>query len=160
MWAYHLLGIKTTGWEPKSEKAYEELKKLHASEVDKHGEDTLSVQAAYMKVFNRKSGYVKGLGPGARPPRKNRNDKENNEVRVELSAEIQKLKNDATQREVLLVTEIDALKASNEDLRTSNDELVASNDELKAALSRMNIENIKREKKLREEMMQMFEKMR
>ncbi|KAL2943454.1 Protein DYAD, partial [Bienertia sinuspersici] len=136
---------KESGWEPNAQKDYEALKKLHEKEVEKHGEDTLSVKAAYMEVFKHKSGYVRGLGPGAHPPKKSRAEGESNEVRVELSAEIQQLKEDA---------------ATREELRTTNEELIASNDELKATVSRINIEAIKREKKLRDDMMKMFEQMR
>ncbi|KAL2942225.1 hypothetical protein RDABS01_030575, partial [Bienertia sinuspersici] len=151
---------KESGWEPNAQKDYEALKKLHEKEVEKHGEDTLSVKAAYMEVFKHKSGYVRGLGPGARPPKKSRAEGESNEVRVELSAEIQQLKEDAATREGLLISQIETLKTSNEELRTSNEELIASNDELKATVSRINIEAIKREKKLRDDMMKMFEQMR
>ncbi|KAL2893771.1 hypothetical protein RDABS01_009680 [Bienertia sinuspersici] len=150
---------KESGWEPNAQKDYEALKKLHEKEVEKHGEDTLSVKAAYMEVFKHKSGYVRGLGPGARPPKKSRAEGESNEVRVELSAEIQQLKEDAATREGLLISQIETLKTSNEELRTSNEELIASNDELKATVSRINIEAIKREKKLRDDMMKMFEQM-
>ncbi|KAL2938680.1 RNA-binding protein 33 [Bienertia sinuspersici] len=108
---------------------------LHEKEVEKHGEDTLSVKAAYMEAFKHKSGYVRELGPGARPPKKSRGGGENNEVRVELSAEIQQLKEDAATRE-------------------------ASNDELKATISRINIEAIRCEKKLRDDMMKMLEQIR
>uniref|UniRef100_A0A803MMB6 Uncharacterized protein n=1 Tax=Chenopodium quinoa TaxID=63459 RepID=A0A803MMB6_CHEQI len=113
-----------------------------------------------LKVFKPKSGYVKGLGPGARPPKKRRVVGETNEVRVELSAEIQQLKEDAATREGVLVSQIESLKESNEELRTSNEELIASNDELKATVSRINIEAQKREKKLRDDMMKMFEQLR
>ncbi|KAL2923534.1 hypothetical protein RDABS01_015025 [Bienertia sinuspersici] len=151
---------KGSGWEPNAEKDYEALKRLHEKEVEKHGEDTLSVKDAYMEVFKQKSGYVKGLGPGARPPKKCRVDKESNEARTSLSLEIQKLKDNATVREASLASEIETLKATNDELKTSNEELIASNDELKATVSRINIEAIKREKKLRDDMMKMFEQMR
>ncbi|KAL2893790.1 hypothetical protein RDABS01_009699 [Bienertia sinuspersici] len=113
-----------------------------------------------MEVFKHKSGYVRGHGPGARPPKKSRAKGESNEVRVELSAEIQQLKEDAATREGLLISQIETLKKSNEELITSNEELIASNDELKATVSRINIEDIKHEKKLRDDMMKMFEQMR
>ncbi|KAL2899204.1 Fibronectin-binding protein PlpA [Bienertia sinuspersici] len=151
---------KRSGWEPNAEKDYEALKRLHEKEVEKHGEDTLSVKDAYMEVFKQKSGYVKGLGPGARPPKKCRADGESNEARTSLSLEIQKLKDDAAAREASLASEIETLKASNDELKTSNEELIASNDEIKATVSRINIEAIKREKKLRDDMMKMFEQMR
>ncbi|KAL2938450.1 hypothetical protein RDABS01_021899, partial [Bienertia sinuspersici] len=139
---------KGSGWEPNAEKDYEALKRLHEKEIEKHGEDTLSVKDAYMEVFKHKSGYVKGLGPGARPPKKCRAEGESNEAR-----------DDAATREASLVSEIKTLKASNEELKTSNEELIASNDELKATVSRINIEAIKCEKKLRDNMMKMFEQM-
>ncbi|KAL2903390.1 hypothetical protein RDABS01_002100 [Bienertia sinuspersici] len=142
------------------QKNYEALKRLHEKEIEKHGEDTLSVKDAYIKVFKHKSGYVKGLGPGARPPKKCRAEGESNEARVSLSSEIQKLKDDAATREASLVSEIETLKVSNKELKTSNEELIASNDELKATVSRINIEAIKREKKLKDDMMKMFEQMR
>ncbi|KAL2897363.1 hypothetical protein RDABS01_039146, partial [Bienertia sinuspersici] len=88
--------------------------------------------------------YVKGHGPGARPSKKRRADGESNEARASLSLEIQKLKDNAT---------------SNDELKTSNEELIASNDELKATVSRINIEAIKREKNLRNNIMKMFEQM-
>ncbi|KAL2894171.1 hypothetical protein RDABS01_010080, partial [Bienertia sinuspersici] len=128
---------KGSGWEPNAEKDYESLKRLHEKEIEKHGEGTLSVKDAYMEVFKYKSEYVKGLGLGARPPRKCRAKGENNEARAE----------------------IETLKASNEELKTSNEELITSNDELKATVSRINIEAIKREKKLRDDMVKMFEQM-
>ncbi|KAL2931505.1 hypothetical protein RDABS01_036915 [Bienertia sinuspersici] len=149
-----------SGWEPNAEKDYEALKRLHEKEVEKHGEDTLSVKDAYMEVFKQKSGYVKGLGPGARPPKKCRVDGESNEARTSLSLQIQKLKDEAAAREASLSSEIETLKASNDELKTSNEELIASNDEVKATVSRINIEAIKREKKLRDDMMKMFEQMR
>ncbi|KAL2904487.1 hypothetical protein RDABS01_003197 [Bienertia sinuspersici] len=151
---------KGSGWEPNAEKDYEALKRLHEKEVEKHGEDTLSVIDAYMEVFKQKSGYVKGLGPGARPPKKCRADGESSEARTSLSLEIQKLKDDVAVGEASLASEIETLKASNDELKTSNEELIASNDELKATVSRINIEAIKREKKLRDDMMKMFEQMR
>ncbi|KAL2931591.1 Phosphomethylpyrimidine synthase [Bienertia sinuspersici] len=80
---------KESGWEPDAQKDYEALKKLHEKEVEKHGEDTLSVKSSYTEVFKHKYGYVRGLVPGARPPKKSRAEGESNEVRVELSAEIQ-----------------------------------------------------------------------
>ncbi|XP_021767737.1 TPR-containing protein DDB_G0280363-like [Chenopodium quinoa] len=70
---------KDKGFEPNAEKDYEALRNLHEKEVKEHGEDTLSVKAAYMEVFKPKSGYVKGLGPGARPPKKRRVEGETNE---------------------------------------------------------------------------------
>ncbi|KAL2942564.1 hypothetical protein RDABS01_030914 [Bienertia sinuspersici] len=158
---------KGSGWEPNAKKDYEALKRLHEKEIEKHGEDTLSVKDAYMKVFKEKSGYVKGLGPGARPPKKCRAEGESDEARVSLSSEIQKLKDDAAAREASFASEIETLKASkvelknsNEDLKTSNEEIISSNDELKTTVSRINIEAIKREKKLRDDMMKMFEQMR
>ncbi|KAL2923304.1 hypothetical protein RDABS01_014795 [Bienertia sinuspersici] len=151
---------KGSGWEPNAEKDSEALKRLHEKEVEKHGEDTLSVKDAYMEVFKQKSGYVKGLGPGARPPKKCRADGESNEARTSLSLEIQKLKDDVAAREASLASEIETLKASNDELKTSNKELIASNDELKATVSRINIEAIKCEKKLRDDMMKMFEQTR
>uniref|UniRef100_A0A803N9A3 DUF4218 domain-containing protein n=1 Tax=Chenopodium quinoa TaxID=63459 RepID=A0A803N9A3_CHEQI len=60
----------TTTWEPNAEKNYEELKRLHETEIAEDGEDTLSVKDAYMKVLKPKSGYGRGLGLGARPPAK------------------------------------------------------------------------------------------
>ncbi|KAL2923494.1 hypothetical protein RDABS01_014985, partial [Bienertia sinuspersici] len=150
---------KGSGWEPNAEKDYEALKRLHEKKVEKHGEDTLSVKDAYMEVFKQKSGYVKGLGPGARPPKKCRVDGESNEARTSLSLEIQELKDDAAAREASLASEIETLKASNDELKTSNEEIIASNDELKATVSRINIEAIKRKKKLRDDMMKMFEQM-
>ncbi|KAL2906411.1 hypothetical protein RDABS01_005121, partial [Bienertia sinuspersici] len=123
---------KGSGWEPNAEKDYEALKRLHEKEIEKHEEDTLSVKDAYMEVFKQMSGYVKGLGRGA---------------------------HDATAREASLASEIETLKASNDELKTSNEELIASNDELKATVSRINVEAIKREKKLRDDMMKMFEQM-
>ncbi|KAL2894895.1 Fibronectin-binding protein PlpA [Bienertia sinuspersici] len=149
-----------SGWEPNVEKDYEALKRLHKKEVEKHGDDKLSVTDAYMEVLKQKSGYVKGLGPGARPPKKFRAEGESNEARVSLSLEIQKLKDDASAREASLASEIETLKASNDELKTSNEELIVSNDELKATVSRFNIEAIKREKKLRDDMMKMLEQMR
>ncbi|KAL2893391.1 Laminin-like protein lam-2, partial [Bienertia sinuspersici] len=150
---------KGSGWEPNAEKDYKALKRLHEKEEEKHGEDTLSVKDAYMEVFKQKSGYVKGLGPGARPPKRCRADGETNEARTSLSLEIQKLKDNAAAREASLVSEIETLKESNNELNTSKEELIASNDELKATVSRINIEAIKREKKLRDDMMKMFEQM-
>ncbi|KAL2899368.1 Cortexillin-1, partial [Bienertia sinuspersici] len=143
---------KGSGWEPNAEKDYEALKRLHEKEIEKHGEDTLSVKDAYMEVFKQKSGYVKGLGPGARPLKKCRAEGESNEASVSLSSEIQKLKDAAAAREASLASEIETLKASNE-------ELIASNDELKATISRINIEAIKREKKLRDDIVKIFEQM-
>ncbi|KAL2901222.1 hypothetical protein RDABS01_026304 [Bienertia sinuspersici] len=135
---------KGSGWELNAKKDYEAPKRLHEKEIEKHGEDTLSVKDAYMEVFKHKSGYVKGLGPGALPPKKCRAEGESYEARVSLSSEIQELKDDAATREASLVSEIETLKASNEELKTSNEELIASNDELKATVSRIKIEAIKR----------------
>uniref|UniRef100_A0A803LLZ3 Transposase n=1 Tax=Chenopodium quinoa TaxID=63459 RepID=A0A803LLZ3_CHEQI len=110
---------KDKGFEPNAEKDYDALRNLHEKEVEEHGEDTLSVKAAYMEVFKPKSGYVKGLGPGARPPKKRRVEGETDEVRVALSAEIQQLKEDAATREGALLYQIESLKESNEELKTS-----------------------------------------
>ncbi|KAL2897631.1 hypothetical protein RDABS01_039414, partial [Bienertia sinuspersici] len=128
---------KRSGWEPNVEKDYEALKRLHEKEVKKHREDTLSVKDVYMEVFKQKSRHVKGFGLGAHPPKKCRADGESNEAR----------------------TEIETLKASNDELKISNEELIASNDEFKATFSRNNIEATKREKKLRDDIMKMFEQM-
>ncbi|XP_021864954.2 uncharacterized protein [Spinacia oleracea] len=136
-----------SGWEPIAEKNYEELKKLHEAQIEEHGKDTLNVKDAYIKVLKPKSGYVRGLGSGARPPKKGRNG-ENNE-RVELSTQVNTLS--ASNEE---------LRVSNEQLKGSNEELKASNEELKAEFSRMNKEAIEREQKLREDMLKMFEDMR
>uniref|UniRef100_A0A803L9N4 Uncharacterized protein n=1 Tax=Chenopodium quinoa TaxID=63459 RepID=A0A803L9N4_CHEQI len=87
-----------------------------------------------MKVLKPKSGYVRGLGPRARPPAK---------VRAQ---------GDDMER-VQLATQVHTLSASNEELRASNEQLKASNEELKADFSRMNKEAIEREKKLREDML-------
>ncbi|KAL2923555.1 hypothetical protein RDABS01_015046 [Bienertia sinuspersici] len=70
------------------------------------------------------------------------------------------MKDDAATREASLASEIETLKASDEELKTSNKELITSNDELKATVSRINIEAIKREKKLRDNIMKMLEQMR
>ncbi|KAL2904081.1 hypothetical protein RDABS01_002791 [Bienertia sinuspersici] len=53
-----------------------------------------------MEAFKHKSGYVRGLGPGACPLKKSRGKGESNE---------------------LLISEIETLKTSNEELRTSNE---------------------------------------
>ncbi|KAL2934677.1 hypothetical protein RDABS01_017796 [Bienertia sinuspersici] len=133
---------KGSGWEPNAEKDYEALKRLHDKEIEKHGEDTLSVKDVYMKVFKEKFGYVKGLGPGA--------------PRVSLSSKIPKLKDDAAARGASLASEIETLKASNvelknsnEELKTSNEQLIASNDDLKATVSRINMKplNVNRSSK-------------
>uniref|UniRef100_A0A803N4S0 DUF4216 domain-containing protein n=1 Tax=Chenopodium quinoa TaxID=63459 RepID=A0A803N4S0_CHEQI len=153
----------TRMWNPNSEEKIkinfmDELRCV--KDVEEHGEDTLSVKAAYMEAFKPKFGYVKGLDPGARPPKKRRVEGETNEVRVDISAEIQQLKEDAATREGVLVSQIETPKESNEELRTSNEEVIESNDELKAVVSRINIEAQKREKKLRDDMMKMFEQLR
>ncbi|KAL2929845.1 Fibronectin-binding protein PlpA, partial [Bienertia sinuspersici] len=140
---------KGNGLEPNAEKDYEALKMLHENEVEKHGEDTLSVKDAYMEVFQIKVWIRERTWAGG----------ESNEARVSLSLEIQKLKGDAAAREASLANEIKTLKASNDELKTSNEELIASNDELKATVSRINIKSIKREKKLRDNMMKMFKQM-
>ncbi|KAL2923345.1 hypothetical protein RDABS01_014836 [Bienertia sinuspersici] len=121
---------KGSGSEPSAEKDYEALKRLHEKETEKHGEDTLSVKDAYMERFK-------------------------------------KFKDNVAAREASLASEIETLKASNamlkksnEELKTSNEELIASNDELKATVSRINIEANKLEKKLKDDMMKMFEQMR
>lgn len=146
-----------SGFGPNDEKHFEEFKKLHETEIEKHDEDTLNVKDAYMKVLKQKSGYVRGLGPGARPPNKvGGTQGESNEVRVELSYEIEQLKDAAASRE----SQIDTLKASNDELRASNEELRASNEELKVSISKINLEAIEREKKLREDMQKMFDEMR
>uniref|UniRef100_A0A803KWD6 Uncharacterized protein n=1 Tax=Chenopodium quinoa TaxID=63459 RepID=A0A803KWD6_CHEQI len=137
----HIKKDGSTIWEPNAEKNYEELKRLHETEIAEHGEDTLSVKDAYMKVLKPKSGYVRGLVPGARPPTK---------VRIQ---------GDDMDR-VQLSTQVHTLSASNEELRASNEQLKASNEELKAEFSRMNKEAIERENKLREDMLKMFEEMR
>uniref|UniRef100_A0A803N463 Uncharacterized protein n=1 Tax=Chenopodium quinoa TaxID=63459 RepID=A0A803N463_CHEQI len=111
---------KDRGFEPNVEKDYEALRNLHEKEVEEHGEDTLSVKATYMEVFKPKSWYVKGHGPGARPPKKRRVEGETDEVRVALSVKIQQLKKDAATREGALVSQIESLKESTEELKTSN----------------------------------------
>ncbi|CAH9091488.1 unnamed protein product [Cuscuta epithymum] len=151
---------ESNGWEPNAEKNYQELKKLHQTQMEKHGEDTLTVKAAYTEVLKPKSGYVKGLGPGARTTTRGRSEAQNNELNVKFSAEIQMLKNDAAVREASLVGQIDTLKKSNEELRASNDQLKASNEELKTSISQMSIDAVEREKKLREDVKKMLEEMR
>ncbi|XP_021714206.1 uncharacterized protein LOC110682232 isoform X2 [Chenopodium quinoa] len=144
----HIKKDGSTIWEPNAEKNYEELKRLHETEITEHGEDTLSVKDAYMKVLKPKSGYVRGLGPGARPPTKVRIQGDDMD-RVQLSTQVHTLS--ASNEE---------LRESNEQLKASNEELKASNEELKAEFSRMNKEAIERENKLREDMLKMFEEMR
>ncbi|KAL2931390.1 hypothetical protein RDABS01_036800, partial [Bienertia sinuspersici] len=136
---HDLVSIKEVVGNQMLKQNYEALKRLHEKQMEKHGEDTLSVKYAYMEVFKHKSGYVKGLGLGARPPKKCRAEGDT--------------------REASLVSEIETLKASNEELKTSNEEPITSNDELKATISRINIEAFKREKKLRDNLMKMFEQM-
>lgn len=109
-----------------------------------------------MKVLNQKSGYVRGLGGGARPPKKCGIEDDTNELRVNLSSEIQQLKEAAALRE----TQIETLNASNDDLRASNEVLKTSNEELKASVIKMNLDALEREKKLRDDMQQMFDEMR
>ncbi|KMS95664.1 hypothetical protein BVRB_005990 [Beta vulgaris subsp. vulgaris] len=142
----------TTCWEPIAEKHYEELKKLHETQIQEHGEDNLNVKDAYIKALKCKSGYVRGLGPGARPPKKGRTG-ENNE---RLSTQVDTL---AASNEELKASN-EQLKASNEQLKASNEEFKASNEELRAEFSKLNKEAIEREKKMREDMLKMFEDMR
>ncbi|KMS94868.1 hypothetical protein BVRB_014540, partial [Beta vulgaris subsp. vulgaris] len=142
----------TTCWEPIAEKHYEELKKLHETQIQEHGEDNLNVKDAYIKALKCKSGYVRGLGPGARPPKKGRTG-ENNE---RLSTQVDTL---AASNEELKASN-EQLKASNEELKASNEEFKASNEELRAEFSKLNKEAIEREKKMREDMLKMFEDMR
>uniref|UniRef100_A0A803NAG6 Transposase, Ptta/En/Spm, plant n=1 Tax=Chenopodium quinoa TaxID=63459 RepID=A0A803NAG6_CHEQI len=117
-----------------------------ATQVKEHGEDTLSVKDAYMKVLKPKSGYVRGLRPGVRPPTKVRTQGDDMD-RVQLSTQVHTLS--ASNEE---------LRASNEQLKASNEELKASIEELKAEFSRMNMEAIDRENKLREDMLKCLRK--
>ncbi|XP_048499493.1 uncharacterized protein LOC104890377 isoform X1 [Beta vulgaris subsp. vulgaris] len=142
----------TACWEPIAEKNYEELKKLHETQIQEHGEDTLNVKDAYIKALKRKSGYVRGLGPGARPPKKGKTG-ENNE---RLSTQVDTL---AASNEELRVSN-EQLKASNEELKASNEEFKASNEELRAEFSKLNKDAIEREKKMREDMLKLFQDMR
>ncbi|KMT17711.1 hypothetical protein BVRB_2g036560 [Beta vulgaris subsp. vulgaris] len=142
----------TTCWEPIAEKHYEELKKLHETQIQEHGEDNLNVKDAYIKALKCTSGYVRGIGPGARPPKKGRTG-ENNE---RLSTQVDTL---AASNEELKASN-EQLKASNEQLKASNEEFKASNEELRAEFSKLNKEAIEREKKMREDMLKMFEDMR
>ncbi|KMS97136.1 hypothetical protein BVRB_7g178010 [Beta vulgaris subsp. vulgaris] len=134
------------------DKNYEELKKLHETQIQDHGEDTLNVKDAYIRALKRKSGYVRGLGPGARPPKKGKTG-ENNE---RLSTQVDTL---AASNEELRVSN-EQLKASNEELKASNEEFKASNEELRTEFSKLNKEAIEREKKMREDMLKLFQDMR
>ncbi|KMT05844.1 hypothetical protein BVRB_7g165850 [Beta vulgaris subsp. vulgaris] len=134
----------TTCWEPIAEKHYEELKKLHETQIQEHGEDNLNVKDAYIKALKCKSEYVRGLVTGARPP-KNGRTRENNE---RLSTQVD-----------TLAASNEELKASNEQLEASNEEFKTSNEELRAEFSNLNKEAIECEKKMREDMLKMFEDM-
>jgi len=126
---------KDGSWDPEAAAKYEEFKHLHMSQVEKEGVDNLSLKEAYLLVMKEKSGYHRGLGPGPRPPRKG--SRESQEIRVKLSAEIEQLQ----QKEA-------ALKGQVGELQTANSEL-------KSEIERMKVEAIEREKKLKEELMQL-----
>lgn len=64
---------------------------MHEDQIQKHGIDSLSLKEAYVEVLKEKPGYHRGLGPAPVPPRKGGNGGESNQIRVELTAQLQQL---------------------------------------------------------------------
>jgi hypothetical protein len=93
-----------------------------------HGVDKLTMPEAYLEVLKEKPGYCRGLGPGPRPPTRGRGEGKFAEARVQMSAEIDQLK----QKEVVLQGEMGELKSANI--------------ELKVEIERMQREAIERER--------------
>lgn len=102
-------------WDPEAEVKYKEFKKLHEDLIQKHGFNNLSLKEAYVEVLKEKPGYHRGLGPGLVPPRKGRNGGESNQIRVELTAQLQQLQ----QKEVALQVELGRRKVANLELKTN-----------------------------------------
>ncbi|KAJ8438357.1 hypothetical protein Cgig2_015284 [Carnegiea gigantea] len=51
---------KDVKWDPEGEVKYEEFKKLHEDQIQKHGVDNLSLKEAYVEVLKAKPGYHRG----------------------------------------------------------------------------------------------------
>ncbi|KAL2933564.1 E3 ubiquitin-protein ligase CHFR [Bienertia sinuspersici] len=122
-----------------------QLRELHAKEIEEHGVDTLTPFEAFPKVLNECSGYIRGLGYGPKPPKRQRIGADSNEVRDE----IQQLQQAVTQRE----TEISNLKSQNNMLKEQLEEVKI---EILQREKKMKEESVEREKQLRQELMAEF----
>ena len=117
---YYFLNMHKDGsWDPEAAAKYEEFKHLHMSQVKKEGVDNLSLKEAYLLVMIEKLGYHRGLGPRPKPPRKGR--AESQEIRVELSAEIQQLQ----QKEAALKGQVGELQSANSELKSEIEQMKA-----------------------------------
>ncbi|KAJ8427749.1 hypothetical protein Cgig2_008553 [Carnegiea gigantea] len=142
---YHDKVHKDGKWDPKGEVKYDEFKKLDEDQIQKRGINNLSLKEAYVEVLKEKPGYHRGLGPRPVPPKKGRNEGESNQIRVELTAQLQQLQ----QKEAALQGELGELKATNLELKTNIEHMQ------KEAVKRENKwkqEAIKRENNIREEL--------
>lgn len=121
----------TTGlMEPDAEANLKALKELHVKQVQEHGVDNLTPHEAFPMVLKECSGYIRGLGPGPKPPKKAR--AASNEVREE----IEQLQQAAFERESTLRAEIERVKQ--ESLEREN---------------KLRQESTERENKMRQELM-------
>lgn len=75
-------------WGPEAEAKYKEFKKLHADQIEGHGNDNLTAEEVYSRVYKGSSGYIKGLGAGPRHPKKIRTEDELKELFSELQSPI------------------------------------------------------------------------
>jgi len=66
LWVRHKEGT----WDPNVEVRYEDFRKLHEEQFEKHGVDNLSFQEAYAEIMEVEFGYFEGLWPSPRPLRK------------------------------------------------------------------------------------------
>ncbi|KAL2925457.1 Replicase polyprotein 1a [Bienertia sinuspersici] len=75
-----------------------QLRELHAKEIEEHGVDTLTPFEAFPKVLNECSGYIRGLGYGPKPPKRQRIGADSNERK--------KMKEESVEREKQLRQEL------------------------------------------------------
>jgi len=88
---------------------------LHEDQIQKNGVNNLSLKEVYVEVLKEKPGYHRGLRSGVVPPRNGRNGGESNQIRADLTAQLQQLQ----QKEVALQAELGKRKAANLELKTN-----------------------------------------
>ncbi|KAJ8443445.1 hypothetical protein Cgig2_026232 [Carnegiea gigantea] len=117
-----------------AESRHKEFKKSHSKQIEGHGMDNVSMKEVYRMVRKEHSGNITGLEARQQPAK---SEGESSELTSEVELQEAYIQQHGTVDE-----EIEHLKASN--------------DSLTAEIERMKVEAIEREKKLREELLQML----
>ncbi|KAK8940956.1 hypothetical protein KSP39_PZI010629 [Platanthera zijinensis] len=89
-WLIGYWGSAKFNWtDETAEEIYNKLLELHEEQKKEKGEDKLTTKEAYTFVLGKRSGYIRGMGPGPKPlERESTNGRLKAQIRAEVEAEM------------------------------------------------------------------------